>query len=120
MILVVRVKLVLAEKAAQALPGVKMNLYDRDQLDQDDYLGSEVTDDSGEARFVFDSVQYTDREDQPAWRLESMPDLYVKVYGRLGEVVLSTREQVLIDDLPDVITVAVPKSLAEQHGLIAD
>ena len=118
MILVVRVKLILAVNPARALPGVQLKLYDRDELDPDDYLGAAVTDESGEARFVFDSEQYTDREDQPSWRLESMPDLFVVVFDNHGEEVLSTREQVVADDLPDQITVAVPTSLAQQHGLI--
>lgn len=118
MILVVRIKLVLDELPGQVLEGVRVALFDRDLSDQDDHLGSEVTGANGEARIVFDSDRYTDREDQPAWRVDSLPDLYVIVYNNQGEAVFSTRRQVVADDLPDVITVAVPKSVAQQHALI--
>lgn len=118
MILVVRIRLVLAEYPTRVLKGVKVALFDRDLSDQDDHLGSGLADDNGEARIVFDSDQYTDREDQPAWRVESLPDLYVILYNSRGEAVFSTRRQVVADDLPDVITVAVPTSVAQEHGLI--
>ncbi len=120
MILVVRIKLVLDEMPDRVLKGVRVALFDRDLSDQDDHLGSGVTADNGEARIVFDSDLYTDREDQPAWRVESMPDLYVIVYDSLGEQVFSTRRQMVADDLPDVITVAVPQALALKHELITE
>jgi hypothetical protein len=118
MILVVRIKLVLNEMPYRVLKEVQVALFDRDLSDQDDHLGSGLTGDNGEARIVFDSDRYTDREDQPAWRVDSLPDLYVIVYNNQGEAVFSTRRQVVADDLPDVITVAVPKSVAQQHALI--
>ncbi len=118
MILVVRIKLVLVEEPDRVLKGVRVALFDRDLSDQDDHLGSGVTGENGEARIVFDSDRYTDREDQSAWRVESLPDLYVIVYNSRGEAVFSTRRQVVADDLPDVITVAVPTGLAQEHDLI--
>lgn len=123
MILVVRVKLVVVEEASDVLPGnilpgVKLALYDRDISDEDDFLASGVTGENGEARLVFDSDQYTDQEDQPAWRLDSMPDLYVKVYNHQGVEIYSTRDRTVDDRLPDLITVALPKELADQHHLL--
>ena len=123
MILVVRVKLVVVEEASDVLPGnilpgVKLALYDRDISDEDDFLASGVTGENGEARLVFDSDQYTDQEDQPAWRLDSMPDLYVKVYNHQGVEIFSTRDRTVDDRLPDLITVALPKELADQHHLL--
>jgi len=44
--------------------------------------------------------------------------LYVIVYNSQGEAVFSTRRQVVADDLPDLITVAVPTNLAQQYDLI--
>jgi hypothetical protein len=120
MILVVRVKLVLKEDPGKLLKGVKLALYDRDQADEDDFLASGLTGENGQARLVFDSDQYTDKEDQPAWRLDSMPDLYVNVFDKDEKVIYSTREQAEVDKMPDLITVALPQSLAEQHQLFSD
>jgi hypothetical protein len=120
MILVVRVKLVLEEDPGKVLAGVKLALYDRDQANEDDFLASGMTGENGQARLVFDSDQYTDKEDQPAWRLDSMPDLYVNVFDRDGKVIYSTREQAEVDKIPDLLTVALPQALAEQHHLLAE
>jgi hypothetical protein len=120
MILVVRIKLVLEEDPDKVLSGVKLALYDRDQADEDDFLASGETSENGQARLVFDSDQYTDKEDQPAWRLDSMPDLFVNVYNRAGEVIYSNRESATVDRLPDLITLALPRELAEQHGLLGE
>jgi hypothetical protein len=117
MILVTVVKLVIAETPDVTLPGVKINLYDRDSYSMDDYLVSGVTDEKGKARLVFDSEQYTDEDDAPAWRIESLPDLYVVVYAADGQVVLSTREATEQDSLPSWITVGIPRPLVERHHL---
>ena len=118
MILATTVKLVLSESPDIPLPGVKINLYDRDQTSMDDFLVSGVTDEKGEARLVFDSDQYTDEDDSPAWRIESLPDLYVVVYAADGQVALSTREASQQDSLPSAITVRIPRPLAEKYHLI--
>ncbi len=118
MILVVRVRLVIKEDPSKLLPGVKLALYDRDKTNEDDFLASGVTGEKGEARLVFDSEQYTDQEDQPAWRLDSMPDLFVIVYNQQGEEIYSTRDQTVEDRLPDVIVVGLPEELADRHHLL--
>jgi hypothetical protein len=97
---------------------VTLALFDRDKNDNDDFLATGVTGENGEARLVFDSDQYTDEEDQPAWRLDSMPDLYVTVYNQQGEEIYSTRDRTVDDKLPDLIVVALPKELAERHRLV--
>ena len=118
MILAVRVRLILAGNASRVLPGVKIALFDRDLHDEDDYLGSGVTGENGVVRITFDSDQYADNEDQPAWRLDSLPDLYVRVYNSNGAVVYSTIEKTVADSLPDEITVAIPREVAERHNLL--
>ena len=118
MILAVRIKLVVAETPEVTLPGVKLSLYDRDQQSMDDFLGTGVTNENGECRIVFDSDAYTDEEDRPLWRLDSLPDLYVMVYNAQGEVLISTRQHVEDNNLPQLITIGVPEELAKREGLI--
>jgi hypothetical protein len=48
-----------------------------------------------------------------------MPDLYLEVYDRQGEMVYSTRQRTIVDNLPRLITTAIPEHLAQQHGLLA-
>jgi len=117
-ILSVRVKLVIAETPEVVLQGVKVALYDRDQASMDDHLGSGVTDETGQIRFVFDSDSYMDEEDLPLWKVDSLPELYVMVFNRDGEVILSTREQAIDNHLPKLITVGIPSALAVLHGLL--
>ena len=118
MILATRIKLVVAETPEIVLPGVKVALYDRDHASMDDFLGDSVTDEKGEVRFVFESEAYTDEEDLPLWKTDSLPDLYVMVYSPAGEVVLTTRQEAEMDNLPQQIVVGVPEELARRHGLI--
>ena len=120
MFLSTRVKLILAEEPATVLPGVKVSLYDRDQQDEDDLLATEVTNHRGEIHFGFDSDIYTDAEDQELWRVDSLPDLFVVVYDREDQVVMSTREEALQDKLPKLITVPVSKELVDKHGLLSE
>jgi hypothetical protein len=118
MVLATRVKVVLAESGA-GLPGVKIALYDRDVLSTDDHLGTGVTDARGEFVFSYDSQQFSDSEDGPDWKIASLPDLYVVVSDATGAEVLNQRSKALEDQLPKLITVAIPRALAEQHQLIA-
>jgi hypothetical protein len=118
MILATTIKLVLSESPDIPLPGVKINLYDRDQTSLDDYLVTGVTDDKGEAHLIFDSGQYTDEDDSPSWRIESLPDLYVVVYAANGQVAFSNRESTQVDSLPSTIVVHIPRPLAEKYRLI--
>ena len=97
MLLTTRVKLVLAESPATGIPGIKVELYDRDTNDKDDLLAAAVSDGEGEILFSYDSEQYTDAEDQELWRLDSLPDLYIVVYDSRDTVVLSTRSETLED-----------------------
>ena len=118
MILATRIKLVVAETPEIPLPGVKVVLYDRDEHSMDDYLGVAVTDEKGEARIAFESEAYADEEDLPLWKLDSLPDLYVMVYSPSGEVMLTTRQEVDWDNLPQQILVGVPEETARSFGLI--
>lgn len=120
MLLTTRVRLVLAESNTTAIPAVKVSLYDRDVNDEDDLLATAVTDDQGEILFSYDSEQYTDAEDQELWRLESLPDLYVKVYDAQDQAVLSTRSEALEDKLPTLINVPISQDLVDKHGLMTN
>lgn len=118
MILAVRIQLTLEEDPGTPLPDVRLLLYDRDENDPDDFLAEGKTNGRGEVLLSFDSDRYTDQEDQEKWRTESLPDLYVVVYGPDGQVVRSTRTQAQIDKLPRLIQVALPRELALEKGLI--
>lgn len=120
MLLTTRVRLVVAESPTTAIPGIKVELYDRDLNDQDDLLAMAVSDEQGEILFSYNSEEYTDAEDQELWRLESLPDLYVIVYDAHNQVVLSTRSQTQEDRLPKLITIPISQVLVDQHGLIGD
>jgi hypothetical protein len=120
MILATRVRLVSAESPDTRLAGVKVSLYDRDLTDEDDFLGTGVSDAKGEVFFRYDSERYTDAEDQPLWRTESLPDLYVVVYGADGNAALTTKAVVEKDKLPRVIIVPVPRETAVRCGLMAE
>lgn len=120
MLLTTRVRLVLAESPTVGIPGVKVSLFDRDIHDPDDFLATEVTDDQGEIFFSFDSEDYTDAEDKELWRLESLPDLYIKIYDAQDQVVLSSRSETQEDKLPSLITIPISQELLEKHGLKPD
>jgi hypothetical protein len=119
MILATRIKLVVAETPEIPLAGIKVALYDRDDYSMDDYLGTGVTDEKGEVRIAFESEAYTDEEDLPLWKLDSLPELYVMVYSPAGEVVLTTRQEAERDHLPQQIVVGVPENAARRYGLLS-
>lgn len=118
MVLATRVRVVLAETPRVGLPGVKVALYDRDVLSSDDHLGAGVTDAQGEYVFRYDSALFTDSEDGPDWKIASLPDLYVVVYDASGAEVHNTRADALENQLPKLITVPIPRALAQEHGLL--
>ena len=100
MLMTTRMMLVLEEAPETVLSGVRVALFDRDEIIADDFLAEGVTDEQGEILFNFHSEAYTDAEDAPAWRLESLPDLYVVIYNPRGEPVYDTRSEVMQDRLP--------------------
>jgi hypothetical protein len=118
MILATRIALVVAETPEIPLAGVKVALYDRDEHSMDDFLGSGVTNEKGEVRIAFESEAYADEEDLPLWKLDSLPDLYVMVYSPTGEVILTTRQDVDWDNLPQQLVVGVPEDTARRFGLV--
>ena len=118
MLLTTRVRLVLSGPPNTAIPGVKVSLYDRDIQNEDDFLSTGTTDDQGEITFRFESEVYPDAEENELWRLESLPDLYVKVYDAHGQILLSTRSETLEDQLPKLITIPISQELVEKHVLM--
>jgi hypothetical protein len=116
MILATRIKVILAENPAKSLAGVRIALYDRDEGDPDDYLAEGITGNDGIVSLKYDSRAFMDAEDKDAWRIDSLPDLYVLVLDVDGRVLLSTRDQVQMNTLPRMLEVSVAKELAEQQG----
>lgn len=115
--LMMRVQLVHAADHKKPLPNLKVSLFDRDWKSEDDLLGTGVTDARGEIYFQFDEKKYKDSEDGPDWRIESLPDLYVKVYDDKDNEVYSTREVAERDKFPQLMVVPVPRSIVEKLGI---
>ena len=104
---------VIAEGSSQPLPGVRVSLYDKDMFSPDDLLGTEETDEGGEARFRFTSDQFDD-EDQVL--RGQFPDLYAVVHAPDGSQACTGRGEVQ-DNLPRRhITITVPAGVCQQHG----
>lgn len=118
--LAMRARIVNADTPKQGLANITVELYDRDWQSADDFLGKGVTDAKGEIIFEFDEKAYQDDEDGPAWRVEALPDLYVKVYDARGAMVYSTRDVVERDKFPQLLIVPVPRALAEQLQRLPD
>jgi hypothetical protein len=120
MLLATRVRLTIDGPEETALVGVKVALFDRDLTKADDLLGKERTDHKGEILFTYDSSVYSDPEDSPAWKTDSLPDLYVVVYDAQDQVLYSTRSEVIKDQLPKLIPVRISRELVEKHGLLSE
>jgi hypothetical protein len=118
MFMTTRMKLVMDGGSETPLSGVKVALYDRDEIGYDDYLDTGITDANGEILFKFDSTRYTDAEDSPSWRLDSLPDLYVVIYDAQDRKIYTTRSDAMQDKLPKQFTITLTRSLVEKHALV--
>ena len=96
------------------LPGIRVALFDRDLLSDDDPLGSALTDEQGDARFLFSAADFADLDDRIRG---AAPDLYVIVHDASGNVVLSTRAEAAENAAQKRINVRVPRGVAVQHSL---
>lgn len=110
------VKVVFADAPSEPLAGVKVQLFDRDTVTDDDLLGSETTDDVGEACFNYDSEDFLDIDDRVGGEA---PDLYAVVYDANDQVVVSTRPDAVTDRHLKHLTVRVDRDLVRQHNLAA-
>lgn len=97
------------------IPCAIVSLFDRDRLSRDDFLGTNITNAYGEAVFTFHDDAFLDVDDAVGGAL---PELYVKVFGEGGRLVLSTRVSAERNAVPALIRVAVPRDLAQAHGLV--
>ena len=109
------VKLYVEEDPTEWISCAVVYLYDRDRLSRDDFLGMDITDAYGEARFRFTSAQFLDFDDRVGGPL---PELFVKVFGRDDELMLSTRATAARNQVPMLIRVGIPRDLALQHRLL--
>lgn len=117
------VKIVLKE-SKHPLGGIKVSLFDRDSMSSDDLIGTGHTSKNGRVYFKYSSNKYSDYfgdESSVFWpHLNNLrPDLYVKIYNKNGEVVLSTRAQTLENaHYKTIVTVPIAEEEALQYGFI--
>jgi hypothetical protein len=109
------VKLYVEESPSEWLSCAVVYLYDRDRLSRDDFLGMDITDSYGEARFRFSATQFLDFDDRVAGPL---PELFVKIFGRDDRLMMTTRATAARNKVPSLIRVAIPRDLAVEHGLL--
>lgn len=108
------VKVILADAPTEPIAGAKVKLFDRDTVTDDDLLGTETTDDRGEACFNYDTEDFLDLDDRMGG---DAPDLYAVVYDANDEVVVSTRADTVTDRHLKHLTVRVDRDLVRQHNL---
>lgn len=99
------VRLFSAQNRSLPLPGVRVELYDRDRFSPDDQLASGVTDASGTARMTFSSQAFADLDDAGIGPVSSLPDLYVLARDGSGNIVISTRSSATNNAVPPEILV---------------
>jgi hypothetical protein len=68
------------------LEGMRVRVFDKDRI-EDDLLGDEITDGSGEFRAIYHVRDFLDEE-------EKLPDLYVMVSDRTGKVVVVSEQPI--------------------------
>ena len=108
------VRLKIDDENARPLSGVKVALYDRDRITSDDHLGTEVTDEAGEAVFHYSTEDFYDLDERFGGEF---PDLYVIVYAPSGEQVFSTRADAIENTAARHMEVRVPSAIVAQHNL---
>ena len=109
------VKLYVEDSPSEWISCAVVYLYDRDRLSRDDFLAMDITDTYGEAHFRFNAAQFLDVDDRIGGTL---PELFVKVFGRGDRQMLSTRAAAVRNQVPTLIRVGVPRHLAIEHGLL--
>lgn len=110
-----QVSLVLLESPVTRIPNVRLDLYDRDRLSADDWLGTAVTDDQGDAEFRYTLRQCHDVDEALGGEY---PELFVVVYDAARRRVLSTRSEALPNNPRKHVLVRLPRELASAHGLL--
>jgi hypothetical protein len=110
-----KVKLFIKDAPSEWISGAIVCLYDRDLISRDDHLGTDITNQYGEATFRFTADQFIDIDDRIGGAL---PDLFVEVYDADGKRVLSTRAAAERNAVPELIRIPVARELARRHRLI--
>ncbi len=110
-----KVKLFIEDAPTEWVACAIVCLFDRDRISRDDKLGMDITDVYGEATFRFEADDVMDLDDRLGGKL---PELYVEVIDSAGDCVLSTRADVAINAVPNLIRVPINRDLAVSHGLI--
>lgn len=115
---------VLVRETRQALPNVKVELFDRDEQSPDDSLGVALTNPFGEATFKYSTRDFADSplgvDDEGivvGGSRDTVPDLYPVVYDSQGQVVLSKRDEATRNKAALHILVLVDEAVASAHQL---
>ncbi len=82
---------VTTKKENDAIPGLNIQVWDKDIGNMDEYIGDTITDKLGEF-----SIEFTE-EDFSHWGKEEAPDIYFIVTNKAGAVIYSTEETVAWD-----------------------
>ena len=80
---------ILEEETGRPLPGLQVHAFDKDFL-FDDKLGTAVTDANGEYTIHYSSLDFSLRPD-----LETVPELYIRVFDATREKLLYTTERAI-------------------------
>lgn len=114
----------LIRETRQALPNVKVELFDRDEHSPDDSLGTGQTNSFGEVTFKYSTSDFADSAlgvDDEGVRVggsrDTVPDLYPVVYDTQGQVVISRRDEATRNKAALHILVLIDEAVARAHQL---
>lgn len=93
-----------------AIPGLKIQVWDKDLGNIDEYLGDTITDDLGEFTIEFTEADFTH------WGKEEKPDVYFIVTNKKGAVIHSTEETVKWESRKDeIFYIRIPKDVLDKE-----
>lgn len=94
----------------EAISGLRVQLWDKDIGNVDEFLGETMTDELGEFTIEFKDEDFTH------WGVEEKPDLYLIVTNKNGVVVYNSEEKVMWEAKEEeIIYVRVPKDLVNKE-----
>lgn len=115
---------VLVKETEKPVIGVRVALFDRDQNSPDDLLGIGTTNSFGEVDFRYRTGDFADglgRISDDGFKLlnrDIVPDLYVIVYNRSDEPIVSTRDETVENKAALHLLVYIDQQAARDHQLL--
>ena len=95
----------------EAIPGLKIMAWDKDEGNMDEYIGDTKTDELGEFK-----IEFTE-EDFSHWGKEEKPDIYFIVENQNGIVIGTTEDAVRWDaENDEVFYIRIPKDMLNKKG----